>query len=87
MSFQVGIGSLDGTMFFQVGLCTHLQTMISSGWGIERLLKGSQCILHDTPAWREEHSNITGSKKYSHSFVSTRRVEDKVVAERFDILK
>ena len=87
MSFQVGIGSLDGTMFFQVGLCTHLQTMISSGWGIERLLKGSHCILHDTPAWREEHSNITGSKKYSHSFVSTRRVEDKVVAERFDILK
>ena len=27
MSFQVGIGSLGGTLFFQVGLCTPLQTM------------------------------------------------------------
>ena len=27
MSFQVGIGSLSGTVFFQVGLCTPLQTM------------------------------------------------------------
>ena len=27
MSFQVGIGSLGETVFFQVGLCTPLQTM------------------------------------------------------------
>ena len=27
MSFQVGIGSLGGTVFFQVGLCTPLQTI------------------------------------------------------------
>ena len=27
MSFQVGIGSLGGTAFFQVGPCTPLQTM------------------------------------------------------------
>ena len=27
MSFQVGIGSLDGTVFSQVGLCTPLRTM------------------------------------------------------------
>ena len=27
MSFQMGIGSLGGTVFFQVGLCTPLQTM------------------------------------------------------------
>ena len=27
MSFQMGIGSLGGTMFFQVGLCTPLRTM------------------------------------------------------------
>ena len=27
MSFQVGIGSLGGTVFFQVGLCTPLRTM------------------------------------------------------------
>ena len=27
MPFQVGIGSLGGTMCFQVGLCTPLQTM------------------------------------------------------------
>ena len=27
MSFQVGIGSLGGTVFFKVGLCTPLQTM------------------------------------------------------------
>ena len=29
MSFQVGIGSLGGTVFFQVGLCTPLRTMYS----------------------------------------------------------
>ena len=28
MSFQVGIGSIGGTVFFQVGLCTPLWTMI-----------------------------------------------------------
>ena len=27
MPFQVGIGSLGGTVFFQVGLCTPSQTM------------------------------------------------------------
>ena len=27
MSLQVGIGSLGGTVFFQVGLCTPLRTM------------------------------------------------------------
>ena len=29
MSFQMGIGSLGGTMFFEVGLCTPLRTMCS----------------------------------------------------------
>ena len=29
MSFQVGIGSLGETLFFQVGLCTPLQAMYS----------------------------------------------------------
>ena len=29
MSLQVGIGSLDGTVFFQVGLCNPLRTMFS----------------------------------------------------------
>ena len=28
ISFQVGIGFLGGTVFFQVGLCTPLRTMI-----------------------------------------------------------
>ena len=28
MSFQVGIGSLGVTVFFQVGLCTPLRTMV-----------------------------------------------------------
>ena len=28
MSFQVGIGSLGVTAFFQVGLCTPLRTMV-----------------------------------------------------------
>ena len=33
MSFQVGIGSLGGTVFFQVGLCTPLRTMsIKMSW-------------------------------------------------------
>ena len=27
MSFQAGIGSLGGTVFFQVGLCIPLRTM------------------------------------------------------------
>ena len=30
MSFQVGIGSLSGTVFFQVGLCTLLWTMVGA---------------------------------------------------------
>ena len=29
MSFQVGIGSLGGTVSFQVGLCTPQQTMVN----------------------------------------------------------
>ena len=29
MSFQLGIGSLSGTVFFRVGLCTPLRTMRS----------------------------------------------------------
>ena len=28
MSLQVGIGSLGAAVFFQVGLCTPLQTMV-----------------------------------------------------------
>ena len=28
MSFQEGIGSLGGTVFFQVGLCNSLRTML-----------------------------------------------------------
>ena len=31
MSFQVGIGCLGGTMFFQVGLCTPLRTVTYTG--------------------------------------------------------
>ena len=30
MSFQVEIGSLDRTVFFQVGLCTPLRTMLQT---------------------------------------------------------
>ena len=33
MSFQVGIGSLGETVFFQVGLCTPLQTMNLQTYG------------------------------------------------------
>ena len=41
MSFQTGIGSLGGTMFFQVGLCTPLRTMITiSTTDLLCLLKG-----------------------------------------------
>ena len=32
MSFQMGIGCLGGTVFFQVGLCTPLQTMMYHKW-------------------------------------------------------
>ena len=32
MSFQVEIGSLGGTVFFQVGLCTPLRTMGGNTW-------------------------------------------------------
>ena len=31
MPFHVGIGSLGGTVFFQVGLCTTLRTMLPIG--------------------------------------------------------
>ena len=46
--------------------------VLSSGWDIKKLLKSSQCILHDTPAKREDYFNITGSTKYALPFVSTR---------------
>ena len=32
MQFQVGIGSLGEIVFFQVGLCTPLRTMIYIEW-------------------------------------------------------
>ena len=39
MLFQVGIASLGGTVFFQVGLCSPLRTM-KGGW----LRLYSRCI-------------------------------------------
>ena len=44
MLFQKGIGSLGGTVFFQVGLCTPLQTMrlgrvMSKKLFLQRILK------------------------------------------------
>ena len=37
MSFQVGIGSLCGIVFFQVGLCTPLRTMNTSQQELTRV--------------------------------------------------
>ena len=40
MSFQMGIGSLGGTVFFQVGLCTPLQIMERGGGSDVKGTKG-----------------------------------------------
>ena len=47
MSFQVGIGPLGGTVFFQVGLCTPLQTMVPHLKMIKRFFS-STFVLDET---------------------------------------
>ena len=49
MSFQVGIVSLGGTLFFQVGLCTPLQTMTS--FSFEILLNSNLQSLYTSFCW------------------------------------
>ena len=49
MSFQVGIGSLGGTLFFQVGLCTPLRTMTS--FSFEILLNSNLQSLYTLFCW------------------------------------
>ena len=44
MSFQVGIGSLGGTVFFQVGLCTPLRTMGGGAQKGTRANKGERGV-------------------------------------------
>ena len=49
MSFQVGIGSLGGTVFFQVGLRTPLQTMsVNMVWTIYLIELSSVGIINDS---------------------------------------
>ena len=51
MSFQGGIGSLGGTVFFQVGLCTPLQTMV---WKETIDMKGVNSHLNNSNLFLDE---------------------------------
>ena len=45
MSFQVGIGCLSGTMFFQVGLCTPLWTIDVTDVVNHRMVKNTKTSI------------------------------------------
>ena len=48
-----------------------------SSWDIQKTLKGSYQILHDTPARREDYETVTNSNLYPKNFCATRWVENK----------
>ena len=50
--------------------------------GNKSTLKGSQKILHDSPAHREDYTNITGSVKFPYYFCGTRWVDNKRVSDQ-----
>ena len=54
----------------------------STDWEIKKTFKGCFTLLHDSPARRSDYTSITGSTVFPLSFCTTRRVEDKKVAER-----
>ena len=55
MSFQVGIGFLGGTVFFQVGLCTPLQTMVLSMSEVSNFISDKRIL-------QNKKENIFGTK-------------------------
>ena len=55
MSFQVGIGSLGGTVFFQVGLCTPLRTMEICSQNEKWFLT---CLCHSPSQSQDEFENF-----------------------------
>ena len=61
----------------------HLNLGIeSTDWEIKILLKSCYQILDDSPARRDDYISITKSTKFPLAFCSTRRVEEKPVADR-----
>ena len=54
----------------------------ASGWKQKSTLKGSQKILHNSPAHREDYTNITGSVKFPYYFCGTRWVDNKRVSDQ-----
>ena len=62
MSFQVGIDSLSGTVFFQVGLCNPLRTMTN--------YTAKVLPLRDNPATNTCHSNDYSRTSPDYSPVS-----------------
>ena len=54
----------------------------ASGWKQKSTVKGSQKILHDSPAHREDYTNITGSVKFRYYFSGTRWVDNKRVSDQ-----
>ena len=64
MSFQAGIGTLGGTVFFQVGLCTPLRTVTAL-----RLLKF--LILKKRPHHFLTTFKVINAEKRLHHFLTT----------------
>ena len=54
----------------------------ASGWKQKSTVKGLQKILHDSPAHREDYTNITGSVKFPYYFSGTRWVDNKRVSDQ-----
>ena len=44
----------------------------ATNWNIKKTLRGAFCILHDSPARREDYESVTGCSKYPLNFCATR---------------
>ncbi|XP_058873644.1 uncharacterized protein LOC117967216 isoform X2 [Acipenser ruthenus] len=53
-----------------------------TGWMLGELLGALWQLFHDTPAWRDDYTQITGSTRFPLKFCPHRWVEDLKVAER-----
>ena len=53
-----------------------------TNWEIDLLLRSLHSLFNETPARREDHTKITGSRVFPQQFCGHRWLEDKKVAER-----
>ena len=54
----------------------------ATDWEIKKTLKRAFCLLHDTPACREDFTRVTGGTQFPLSFCATRWIEDRRFADR-----